>query len=128
VSHAEDVPLCVPFALRGFCSAGARCNRVHTWDCLEFVRTGACLKRAICRLRHWSSRRRDRAQNTPDFHDDESEIDSCASDDNERDEGSDSRDEAGHVTGGDGNSNMDEDVKIVEQDDRERYMSLKASP
>lgn len=61
VLHAEGTPLCEPFALRGFCAKGQACDEVHTWNCLEFVRTGEC-KVDNCRLRHWSQRRRERAQ------------------------------------------------------------------
>jgi hypothetical protein len=74
VSHPRDAALCNAFALRGFCTRGVDCDKVHTWDCLEFLRKGTCDRIDQCRLRHWSPSRRDRAQNNPDFRVEESEV------------------------------------------------------
>lgn len=62
ISHAADTPLCEAFAHRGYCRKGQKCDRVHTWDCLSFVRTWKCLAPDNCRLRHWPVQRRERAQ------------------------------------------------------------------
>jgi hypothetical protein len=126
VSHAADARLCEPFALRGFCPSGARCSRVHTWDCLEFCRTGTCPTRESCRLRHWSSRRRDRAQNTPDFREDDSGDDDAGSG---IDEVSDSDGEDARSIPGDEHCEQVDSSRgsSGEQNDRDGYISLSVS-
>lgn len=62
VSHGRDSTVCEAFAIKGFCAAGATCSSVHTWDCLEFSRHGKCPRADSCRMRHWSTARRERAQ------------------------------------------------------------------
>ncbi|GJD06097.1 Zinc finger CCCH domain-containing protein 3 [Galdieria sulphuraria] len=40
------------FVFRGFCSQGRLCCRLHTWDCVEFWKTGQCSNFEKCPLRH----------------------------------------------------------------------------
>eukprot|EP00871_Galdieria_phlegrea_P006103 jgi/Galph1/980/GphlegSOOS_G5715.1 len=52
VNVGRKAEVCSDFSLKGFCALGASCNKVHTWDCLDFWRSGKCQHRDKCHLRH----------------------------------------------------------------------------
>ncbi|EME32408.1 zinc finger CCCH-type containing 3 isoform 1 [Galdieria sulphuraria] len=52
VNIGKNPEICKDFVFRGFCSQGRLCCRLHTWDCVEFWKTGQCSNFEKCPLRH----------------------------------------------------------------------------
>ncbi|KAK4524205.1 hypothetical protein GAYE_SCF02G2104 [Galdieria yellowstonensis] len=52
VNVGKNAEICKDFVFKGFCSQGRFCSKLHTWDCVEFWKTGRCSKTETCPLRH----------------------------------------------------------------------------
>ncbi|GJQ08771.1 hypothetical protein GpartN1_g562.t1 [Galdieria partita] len=52
VNIGKNAEICEDFVFRGFCIQGQLCWRLHTWDCIEFWKTGQCSDLEKCPLRH----------------------------------------------------------------------------
>ncbi len=52
VFYGKNADICLRFARDGYCSLGAKCNRAHVRECVEYLHEGKCSKSDECPFMH----------------------------------------------------------------------------